>query len=61
MKFKLGQMVYIITDPEQKEYIIIARREFLGGTKTYTLAHDGMYIDTYEVELSDEKDPLKNL
>lgn len=61
MGFKLGQTVYIKTDDEQEENIIVARKEFHGGTVTYTVGHKGGYAEVYECELSDEPDELKIL
>lgn len=59
MGFKLGQTVYIKTDPKQEECIVVSRTEFVGGTKTYTVGYNGARIDVYEAELSNEKDVVK--
>lgn len=59
MSFKLGQTVYIKTDPNQYENTIVSVKEFVGGSKVYTLGCNGSYIDVYEIELSEEKDVLK--
>jgi hypothetical protein len=61
MMFKLGQMVYIKTDREQIQHQIVSRREYVGGSKTYTLACNGSYIDVYEEEMSIEVDVLRKL
>jgi hypothetical protein len=61
MGFKLGQTVYLKTDSEQHENTVIAKREFFGGTVTYTIGCNGSYIDIYECELSTELDVLKKL
>ena len=61
MGFKLGESVFIKTDPEQNENIIVAKTEFIGGTVVLTIACNGSRIDVYECELSSEPDQLKLL
>jgi hypothetical protein len=58
-QFENGQKVFLKTDPRQEEHIIVARRQFIGGTETYTIGHNGNYFDMYAHELSSERDQLK--
>ena len=61
MGFKLGESVFLKTDNEQHENIVVSVRQFYGGTTTYTISCNGSYIDVYECELSHEPDTLKML
>ena len=61
MKYELGQIVYVKTDPKQLENQIVARRQFIGGTITYTVGFNGGYYDVYEGELSEDIDTIKKL
>jgi len=61
MNFKIGDSVYVKTDPNQEDGIIVAKREFIGGTVVFTCGWNGNYIDLYEQELSKERDELKVL
>ena len=61
MGFKLGDTVYIKTDPEQMDAIVVGKREFVGGTITYTIGLNSNYYDMYEIELSKERGALKAL
>jgi hypothetical protein len=61
MSFKLGESVFLKTDPEQHENIIVARTEFVGGTVIYRIACNGSTFDVYGCELTDEPDQLKLL
>jgi|DEB0MinimDraft_6_1074348.scaffolds.fasta_scaffold59472_3 hypothetical protein len=61
MGFKLGQTVYLKTDAEQDEHIIVSRREVIGGTVIFTIGSNGNYFDVYDIEITTEIDPLKKL
>lgn len=61
MSFKLGESVFLKTDPEQLENIIVAKTEFVGGTVMYTVSSNGQRGDVYECEISYEPDQLKML
>ena len=61
MSFKLGQDVYIKTDPNQLKNMIVGKNEFVGGTVTYTVGVNGDYATVYECELSNEPDELMRL
>jgi len=61
MGFKLGQTVYLKTDAEQVENIIVSKRELVGGTVIFTIGSNGSYFDVYDVELSPHIDELKRM
>lgn len=61
MGFKLGESVFIKTDEEQVEHMVVSIRQFYGGTTTYTIGANGGYVDVYECEISLEPDTLKML
>lgn len=61
MSFKLGASVYVKTDPNQEQGIVISKREYIGGSVTYTCGWNGIYVELYEQELTTEPDPLKAL
>jgi hypothetical protein len=61
MGFKLGQTVFIRTDPEQMECIVVSKTEFIGGTTKVTIGCNGSYFDLYDIELSGEMDVLKKM
>ena len=61
MGFKLGQTVYIKTDPQQMESIVVSRTDFIGGTTKYTIGCNGSYFDLYDIELCAEMDVLKKM
>lgn len=49
--FNIGDVVYLKTDPEDKQHIVI---EFTVSkySITYRVAHNGVVIDVYDFELS---------
>jgi hypothetical protein len=61
MDFKLGESVFLVTDDEQAEYMVVSVRQFYGGSMVYTIGNNGNYLDVYECELSTEPDALKLL
>ena len=61
MGFKLGDTVYIKTDAEQVENIVVAKTEFYGGSVVYKISCNGGYLDVYECELNNKIDELKKL
>tara|TARA_R110000868_G_scaffold334194_1_gene594874 strand:+ start:2879 stop:3091 length:213 start_codon:yes stop_codon:yes gene_type:complete len=61
MTFNLGDSIYLKTDQNQEEGIIVARRELIGGTVQFTCGWNGHYIDLYAQELTKERDELKVL
>ncbi len=61
MGFKLGQSVYLKTDPQQLEGIVVGKSEFVGGSVVYKVGWNGSYVDVYEVELTGEEDTLKKV
>lgn len=58
MGFKLGQTVFLKTDADQRPNIVVAKREFYGGTVVYTVSSDGAYIDVYSCELTEDRNEL---
>jgi len=51
-KYDLGQIVYLVTDPEQLPRLVTAVQFTADGGKLYTLALANIYSDHYEIELS---------
>lgn len=56
-KFKLGEMVYLRTDPDQFARIIVALQITVDGGMLYKLAIGMNEQWHYEVELTREKTP----
>lgn len=58
--FEFGTIVYLVTDPDQKEYMITG---FLirPGRIVYYITHSVDEHQAYEFELSHERDKLKTL
>lgn len=54
-KYKLGDLVYLITDCEQLPRIITAIKITLGGGLTYSLSNGTQDTDHYEAEISSRK------
>lgn len=61
MSFKLGDLIYVKTDPNQEQGMIVGKREFIGGTVVFTCGWNGTYLDLYEQELTHERDEVKAL
>jgi len=61
MGFKLGQTVYIKTDPKQFENKVVSKTEFYGGTIMYTISCNGSRVDVYGCDLTHERDELRAL
>lgn len=61
MGFKLGDTVYIRTDPDQSEGIITSITEYLGGSITYAVSGHNGTTAAYGVELSRDIDEVKRL
>lgn len=61
MRFTLGDTVYLKTDPNQEQLMIISKREFIGGTVTFICGLNGAYLELYEQELTHERDEVKAL
>jgi hypothetical protein len=59
--YQIGQTVYMKSDDKQDELLIRARKEMIGGSKSYTLGFNGAYFEQYEEELSPERNELKAL
>lgn len=57
-KFKLGEMVYLVTDPEQMVRIIVALQVTVDGGLLYKLAIGMSEQWHYEAEMSREKDVI---
>ena len=53
--FNLGDIVYLITDLDNDQYMIISITITIDGGKYYTLACRGMHVDCYELEFSKNK------
>ena len=47
------QTVYLVTDPEQKPYLVVGIYQMPNGY-TFTLSHMGETVDVYEGEFSTE-------
>jgi hypothetical protein len=54
-KFTFGDIVYIVTDPEQSKRMVTELR-FSTGQVLYKVAHNGFDTECYEFELSDKVD-----
>lgn len=50
----MGAIVYLKTDPEQRQYIITGFQLYPGGFM-YCLSHGNDSLRAYEIELSNEK------
>ena len=61
MNFKLGDTIYVKTDPNQDEGIIVGKTELIGGTVVSRCGWNGSYVELYAQELTHEPDPLKVL
>lgn len=59
-KYGLAELVYLITDTNQKERMVTGVKFNLSGV-IYTLAHGTEESYHYEAEISKEKDILKQL
>lgn len=59
-KYKLGQIVYLITDTEQSERMVIAIL-IEQGSVTYKLANGAAHYWATEIEISTDRDNLKSL
>lgn len=53
-----GEIVYLKTDKDQKEWLIIGVVHTIAGTRDYRLASGDVYYYAYEAELSRDKDVL---
>lgn len=54
-QFELGEMVYLIHDPEQYHYMIVQVGLTLGGSLMYSLQCGEDEVTAFEKELSREK------
>jgi hypothetical protein len=54
-KFDLGELVYLITDEEQKQRMVTKIQIFLDGSVMYMLSMGTLNSDHYEKEISEEK------
>lgn len=59
--FELKEHVYLITDTEQLERIVVGIYVTPGGTLTYTLTCGGEESEHYDFEISAEFDTLKKV
>lgn len=59
-KYKFGDTVYVINDPEQKDFILVGM-VVRPGSISYELSYLGDSIELYDFEVSDTKDVLKAL
>lgn len=60
-QYGLGDIVFLKTDPEQLERMIIGVTFKCTGSLTYQLVCGTTDTDHYEIELSPKKDLLKEL
>jgi len=58
-EYKLGDIVYLSTDPEQIERIVTERKEQIGGTLQYGLSTELVFSFHYGIEITPEYDELK--
>jgi hypothetical protein len=61
MKYEIGQIVYLKTDPDQYERMIIARCERQNNYYEYELAFGSSLSWHCEMEISSEKNMVKAL
>lgn len=59
-KFELGRLVYLITDPEQLEYIVTGIH-FRPTGVSYSISNNGSEFHVYDIEISKDKDVVKSL
>lgn len=57
-KYELGDKVYLITDEEQKQWIVIEMVFALDGGMYYRLKSGTMSYEAYEKEMSETKNVL---
>ena len=60
-KYDFGQMVFLVTDPEQKERMVTAIQVFAGGRLLYQLVHGENATWHYEYEISGTENVLKRV
>lgn len=60
-KYKLSQQVYLKTDLDQFERMVVERREVMGGSKSYLLSLGTEYSVHFEEEMALEADEMKRL
>lgn len=59
-KYDLGDIVYLITDPDQLERMVTGIRIRPSGV-IYSITHSTLETDHYDIELSSKKDMIKQL
>jgi hypothetical protein len=60
-KFSIGELVFIKTDEDQRENIIVSINIYPNNMITYTIGNAGYYTEVYEFELTREKNTLKKV
>lgn len=61
IKYQLGQMVYLSTDVEQMQRMIVAINIYIDGSVMYQLVCGTEHTTHYEVEITEEKNVLMGL
>ncbi|PPL04936.1 hypothetical protein [Parapedobacter indicus] len=59
-KFDFGDIVYLVTDPDQLKYIV-CEIEFKPGSVVYVVSSGKETYTAYEFELSRERDMVEKL
>jgi len=57
-KYEFGEMVYLVTDDEQKKRIVTAIKVYPSGQLLYELSCGTDNSDHYEFEISKEEDTV---
>ena len=57
-KFYIGQMVFLITDEDQRPRIISSFQVLPGGYLLYALSCGALNSNHYDIEISESKDEL---
>jgi hypothetical protein len=60
-KYNLGQLVYLVTDDEQKDRLVIAIKFTIDGGLVYTLSCGTNDTSHYEAEISETRNIIKAL
>lgn len=59
--FEQGETVYLKTDEEQLKRTVVERTEKYGGSKMYGLTFGVEFSFHYDIEITKDYDPLKEL